>query len=123
MADYAKGDRVVVKTMHYGPDKAQWGVRVVQPGLAEIRRAEDRAAGTVLDDAGEPKLYNDMRDYDPADDGEMPIEITRIRGARMSYASVRGVYHAPAGLIEGKTSNGNTCWFKADDVIGLVTEP
>lgn len=121
MAAYTKGDKVVVKTLHYGPDKAQWGVRVVQPGLAEIRRAEDREAGETIGDDGEPKLYNDMRDYDPDEDGPMPIEITRIRGA-LSYASVRGVYHAPAGLIEGKTSNGNTCWFKADDVVG-VTEP
>lgn len=101
------------------PDaRDSWGVRVFDPEWAENCRLRDVESGNTLDDAGEPRLYSDVRMYDWAVDGDDLITVTASRG-KASYLSVRGVHHAPTSLVRGVTPKGRTCWFRSTDVIAV----
>jgi len=109
-----KGSKVFIN-----PDaRDSWGVRVFDPDAAAEYRRRDIESGNTLDDAGEPRLYADVRMYDPAIDGNDLITVMAVRG-KASYLNVRGVYHAPNALVMGTTSAGRTCWFRATDVLAV----
>lgn len=95
-----------------------WGVRVLDPSWADECRQRDIAQGNTLDDAGESRMYSDVRMYDRAVDGDDLITVTSSRG-KASYLSVRGVHHAPTSLVRGVTPKGRTCWFRSTDVIAV----
>ena len=101
--------------------KWSWGVRVFDPEWSARERQEDVDRGEPYDDAGEPKLYSDVREYIPALDGEgLLLKVEELR-AKKSYQSVRGVYFAPTSLVKARTPNGRVCWFRVHDVIAVTS--
>ncbi|NBR00159.1 MAG: hypothetical protein EBT79_07580 [Actinobacteria bacterium] len=102
------------------PDaRESWGVRVFDPDWATVCRQRDIESGNTMDCAGEPRLYSDVRMYDPGIDGDDLVTVTEVRG-KASYLTVRGVYHAPTSLTKGVTSSGKICWFRSTDVVAAV---
>jgi hypothetical protein len=104
------------------PDvRDSWGIRVFESGWAEECRRRDNEVGSSTVDAGEPRLYSDVRMYDPAVDGDGLITVDAVRG-KASYLTVRGVFHAPNALVQGVTPTGKTCWFRSTDVIAVAVD-
>jgi hypothetical protein len=96
-----------------------WGVRVFDPEWSQEVQRRDRENGDILNSAGEPHLYSDVREYDPALDGsDHFIAVEELRG-KASYLAVRGTHYAPSALVKGRTATGRPCWFRSYDVTAV----
>lgn len=116
----ARGQRVLVAPSTTRTDDGySWGVRVFDPEWSQEVQRRDRESGDTINCAGEPKLYSDVREYDPDLDGADPlITVQELRG-KASYLSVRGTHYAPSALVKGRTATGRLCWFRSYDVTAV----
>lgn len=116
----ARGKKVLVAAPNTRTDGGySWGVRVFDPEFSQEVQRRDRENGDTINCAGEPKLYSDVREYDPDLDGaDHLITVEEVRG-KASYLAVRGTHYAPSALVKGRTSTGRPCWFRTFDVIAV----
>ena len=116
----ARGKRVLVApSTVITVDAYSWGVRVFDPEWSQEMQRRDRENGDTINCAGEPKLYSDVREYDPELDGaDHLITVEEVRG-KASYIAVRGTHYAPSALVKGRTSTGRPCWFRSYDVTAV----